>query len=649
MKIIDIEADSLHPSKIWCVVTLDVNTGEEYVWRYDSGLPLRLDLDDCYIGHNILGFDLPALRDVLRINLARTKCIDTLVCSRTINFQVKGGHSLAAWGERLGENKTEFSEWSHYDDPEAERGRMDRCVSYCRQDVRTNHKLWTFLEPHIRSDRWKKALRLEHDTANICRDLHDNGFTFDVERTRELRKELDQDVSVLLEQLQKAFPARAYPIREINPKLTKAGTLSRVDFRWAGGDDLAEYSAGAPFTRIGWEEFNPGSPQQVVRVLNEAGWNPIEKTDGYKDTEKEYRDYRRRPKRQQDPEYLRALEVSLEKYEEVGWKISEENLATLPETAPEACKVLIKHRMLSKRLQTVDEWLSCYNQTTGRIHGNFNGIGTWTHRKSHSDPNQGNVPSVDSKYHNSELKAIAKYTGKAMRSLFTVPRGRRLVGVDADGIQLRVLAHYMDDAEFTEALINGVKYDDAPERSTDVHTLNALKLGLSYLDRPRAKTFIYAWLLGAGNYKVAKILGLDARGAGDAVQSFIEGYPGLEKLKTEVIPADARRGFFVGFDGRLIKSDEYHMLAGYLQAGESVIMKEAARIWHDQLRRDGIEYLQVNDVHDEWQTEVPDDDAIVEHVIKVQAASITRAGENFGLRCPFVGSGKFGYNWCDTH
>lgn len=649
MKVLDIETDGLRPTVLDVVITLDTDTEEWYVWRYDEHRPLSLDRRDVYIGHNVLGYDLPNLNRLTGIDLDRNKCIDTLVCSRTINFQVKDGHSLDAWGSRLNQPKGEFKEWARYDDPDLERDRMDRCVAYCRQDVWVTYQLWKFLEPHVRSDRWRQALRLEHDTANLCRDLQDNGFKFDIDGAIKLEERLEHEVGLLVTELQKAFPPRAYPIREINPKLTKAGTLSRVDFRWAGDDDLSEYSQGAPFTRIGWREFNAGSPQQVVEVLNAAGWNPIEKTDGYRDTEKELMEYKRRPKRQRDPEYLRSLEEAIKRYETTGWKISEENLATLPEDAPDACRILIKHRMLSKRLQTVREWRGVYNEETGRIHGNFNGIGTWTHRKSHSDPNQGNVPSTDSKYHNAELKAIAADTGKIMRSLFTVPDGRRLVGVDADGIQLRVLAHYMDDAEFTEALINGVKYDNAPERSTDVHTLNALKLGLTYLDRPRAKTFIYAWLLGAGDYKVGKILGLDLDGARRAVQSFIEGYPGLEHLKKKVIPADAERGYFVGFDGRLIKSDEYHMLAGYLQAGESILMKKAATFWHADLTRDGIDYKQVNDVHDEWQTEIDDDDELAKYVIQVQSDSIRRAGEYFALRCPFKGDGKSGYNWYQTH
>ena len=643
MKVIDIEANSLKPTQIWCVCWIDVDTGVEHVWRYDKDKDNPALAPGVYIGHNLINYDVPALNSLMGLRIDVQHCIDTLVCSRLFNQQVSDGHSLRAWGIRLGEKKSDFTEWLPYHDPDLERDRMDRCVQYCLQDCRTTLKLYRFLQKYISSPQWKRSLRIEHDAAILCRELHDNGFNFEFERARKLRSELSDVVSSLSESLQRAFRPRSEFVREISPRCTKFGTLSRTDFRWATDGDLSAYSEGAKFSLFRYVEFNPASPKQVIDRLNEAGWKPFEKTDGYKDCEKEIRNLRGRI-----PEEFRD---KLEKYKIYGWKISEENLETLPEDAPEGCHLFVKHRMLNKRLQTLDEWLGAYDDRSGAIHGNFTHIGAWTHRMAHSDPNMGNAPSVDSKYHSKELKELAKLYGKAMRSLWTARRGKCIVGVDAEGIQLRVLAHYMNDRDFIEALISGKKNDDDPEQSTDVHSLNALKLGYNSKEagRPRAKTWIYAWLLGAGVGKSAKILGCSVSESTNRIRQFIEGYPGLQSLKMDVIPRDASRGYFEGFDGRLIRADEYHMLAGYLQAGEQCIMKRAVQIWKPELKRLQIDYKIVNFVHDEWQTEVPDDVRVAEKVASVQMDSIRQAGEDFELNCPLAGSRKIGYNWYETH
>jgi DNA polymerase-1 len=214
-----------------------------------------------------------------------------------------------------------------------------------------------------------------------------------------------------------------------------------------------------------------------------------------------------------------------------------------------------------------------------------------------------------------------------------------LVGVDAEGIQLRVLAHYMNDESFTFAVTSGNKDD-----GTDPHTLNKIAFGDPCRARADAKTFIYAWLLGAGVGKVAQILGCSGRDAKIAVEDFVAFYPGLKDLKEGLIPSDAGRGYFEGFDGRLVRivgedqsSKEHFCLAGYLQNGEVVTMKRAKQIWYPRLVSEGIPFKLVNFVHDEWQTEVPDR-ATAEYVATVQKESIRLAGEQLNLRCPMSGS-----------
>ena len=651
--ICDIEADSLTPTKIWVIVCKDVDTNEVSVFRRPDINPKPfLDYASqvtAWIGHNFLGYDLWAILDLVRGAWIDPKSvIDTLVVSRLLDFSNQGyGHGLADWGERLGYPKLHFNEWEAYDDPELEKDRLQRCETYCIGDVDANHALFRYQKPYLESERWKDALRLEHDMAVLCHDLHVNGFYFNYDEATKLHKEICDELQKLDTDLQSSFPPRAKLVREVNPKTTNAGALRLTDFRWIASEndqqrressvlagsllpngrvELSYYDADNPFSLISWEPFNPGSTTQIVDRLNESGWRPYEKTKGHIQAE-----------RDGDIERLKKFSLT-------GWSVSENNLATLPEDAPEAARKLVHRLLIDARRSTLEEWFKAFSASTNRIHGRFNHIGAWTGRMSHSQPNMANAPSSNSKYQNPELKDLAKLYGTQMRSLWTVPKGYALVGVDAESIQLRILAHYMDDSDFTTAIVSGKK-----EYGTDAHTLNQHKLGTHICkSRDVAKTFIYAWLLGAGIPKISNILGCSLGEAKEGVSSFISSYPGLKFLKEDLIPYDASRGYFDGLDGRAVMcSSEHLMLAGYLQNGESIVMKKANILWAKQLRAENIPFVQVNFVHDEWQTQTLTEYA--ERVAEIQRDSIRIVGEELKLNCPLAGSSNIGLNWNETH
>jgi DNA polymerase-1 len=254
-----------------------------------------------------------------------------------------------------------------------------------------------------------------------------------------------------------------------------------------------------------------------------------------------------------------------------------------------------------------------------------------------------NIPSKDSKYHDPELKELASYWGEKMRSVWQAEPGKVVVGVDASGIQLRVLAHYMNDEDFSTALVQGQSED-----GTDVHSLNRDKLGLGPDDRPRAKTFIYAWLLGAGTPKISSILNLVAKAAKAAVEKFINGYPGLKALKEGRIKKDAHRGFFQAIDGRYIAQEQERLiLAGYLQSGEACVMKHSLMRWYEKLTEMGLPFLVVNFVHDEWVTETPPEHA--KKVKALQIEAIEETGKKLGFNIELTGAGDIGNNWYEVH
>lgn len=334
-------------------------------------------------------------------------------------------------------------------------------------------------------------------------------------------------------------------------------------------------------------------------------------------------------------------------YARYGWTCNEDNLNTLPYTADPAAKKLAQWLTLQGRRTSVVEWLGV-QQPDGKIHGNFWPTGAWTQRMSHSSPNSANIFAVfpDDQTPRTPIEHIKSRYDSRLRACWEVPPDDWLVGTDADGIQLRILAHYMESEVYMKAILEGDK-----ALGTDIHNVNKDALGPICKSRDDAKTFIYAWLLGASIPKVSSILGCNTTDASKAVSNFLSSLPELKRLKEVQIPRDAKRGFFVGLDGRRVKcTSEHLMLAGYLQAGEAVVMKHANVLWRKVLDTEGrVQYKQVNFVHDEWQTQVLGSRTDAEYVGKTQAQAITDVGKDLGILCPLSGSYNLGKNWKETH
>jgi DNA polymerase-1 len=453
-----------------------------------------------------------------------------------------------------------------------------------------------------------------------------NGISFNYNEATRLLKEIQDQVYSLEEELRTAFPPKPIPVCEIVPRLTQKGTLSIVNLKWLkdanGVLDLSPFNAEASFTRLEWETFNPSSSKQRIDRLWDAGWTPVEKTKGYINELKFGR----------DPEKLKKLA-------RYGWKTSEANLATLPQGAPEAAHKLAKYLLLSSRAKMIITWLGAYNFETRRLHPNINHIGSWTHRCNHNNPNGANIPS--------EFRRDGSPSpyGPEMRRLWTVPEGKLQIGTDASGIQARVFAHYLNSPDFIQACVTGTK-----ENEDDIHFLNWSIAKPYCVSRSVAKTFYYAWLLGAGLPKIAEIFGCTVEEAKLVDEAFQKAYPGYALLKQEVMPRDQKNGYFVGFDGRIVLIPEPRLLmAGYLQNGEACIMKRAAVIWNEKLQKERIPYKWINFVHDEFQTEVDNDLDLCHTIGVIQAQSIVQAGEELGLNCPQDGEYKIGRNWFETH
>jgi DNA polymerase I-like protein with 3'-5' exonuclease and polymerase domains len=277
--------------------------------------------------------------------------------------------------------------------------------------------------------------------------------------------------------------------------------------------------------------------------------------------------------------------------------------------------------MLQKRVAQVQSWVDAL-EIDGRVRGYVNTIGAVTGRMTHSKPNMAQVPASYSPY------------GKECRSLWTVPHGYRLVGCDASGLELRMLAHYMNDKRYTNEILTG-----------DIHTANQLSAGLD--TRDQAKTFIYAFLYGAGDEKIGSILG-GGSGIGRKVKrKFLDNTPALKSLRERVATA-SKRGYLIGLDGRRIHvRSEHSALNTLLQGAGAIVMKKALALLNNYAILKGIDYKFIGNIHDEMQTEVLDKDAKIFGEIAVKA--IQEAGKELNLNCPLDGEYKIGDSWNETH
>jgi len=628
----DIETDSLDATKIWCIVCqeVDPDTGKELndsepkVFRntdLDSFVSYSSDVTT-WIGHNFIGFDGPVLNRLIRTRINPRSIIDTFVVSKWLNFQKKGGHSLENWANRFPDvNKVAIAQFDNEDD-------IEKYVQRCIEDVKINTKVFQYIFRFLNDPQYYPSIRVELDIEIINKKMQEDGFYFNLPKAQEILQEVSSRLEALNAEIAEAFPSFFKPVKEIHPKATKAGELNKQDFRWEDETNLSQYSPGCPFTRIEEVAFNPASAKQRVDALNKAGWRPVERTDGYIKAKREGR-----------------LTKELEEY---GWKCNEENLSTLPEGAPYGAKVLAQWMVLEGKRRELTQWINNCSKRDQRIHGTVWGIGTWTHRMAHTSPNTGNIASATrTEGATTAVEEIkAQYNG-VLRSLWEASPSCYLVGTDAEGIQLRVLAHYIADVDpdYAHAIENGVKED-----KTDIHNVNMQKLGDACKTRDDAKTFIYAWILGAAPPKIASILDVSIDEAKDAMNLFLQSTPGLKYLKEEVIPADVTKGYFVGLDGRPVLCDSAHkMLAGYLQNGEAVVMKHANVKWRTDLKSEGIWFRQVNTVHDEWQTETRRVLEEAEYVGQVQSASIQWTGRELGVKCRLDGNYTVGNNWGESH
>ena len=415
------------------------------------------------------------------------------------------------------------------------------------------------------------SLRLEHDIRSIVSKQEKNGFYLDQQKAMELRAKLEDQAEDIEKNVHKTFP----PIKREEEFVPKVNNKTRG------------YEKGVPFTKVSYEEFNLASRKQIAERLMMLGWKPNKFTD------------------KNSP-------------------IVDEGVLSKITNIPEA-KLIAKYLLLKKRTSQISSWLDEVNNTTGRVHGRVLTLRCVSGRMSHNSPNMAQVPATYSPF------------GKECREVWTTdkPDTHVIFGTDASGLELRMLAHYIDTPDYTNEILNG-----------DIHTKNMNMAGLT--NRDQAKTFIYAFLFGAGAKKISTIVGSKDLTLGKKlIDKFLSELPRLKSFRSQVEEA-AQSGKVRGLDGRLFNVRSAHKAVNTIIQGAGAI---ACKVWLRNMMKHvykkGLDVKLIASIHDEYQFEVNKND--IQSMGEVVKLSIKETTEQLNLKCPLDAEFKTGSSWADTH
>jgi DNA polymerase I-like protein with 3'-5' exonuclease and polymerase domains len=338
-------------------------------------------------------------------------------------------------------------------------------------------------------------------------------------------------------------------------------------------------------TKTKYIPFNIGSRQQIADRLMDIGWKPKKHT------------------------------------EKGNVIVNEEVLDGI--NLPEAKKIS-RYLLLQKRIAQIKSWIDACDDTDGRVHGRVHTLKTITGRMAHHSPNMAQIPAVRSPY------------GKECRDCWTVenPYTHSIVGTDASGLELRCLAHLMNDTNFTEEVLNG-----------DIHTANMKMAGIS--DRDQAKTFIYAFMYGAGASKIGKIVGKGAKEGQELMNRFLSNMPSLKRVRDSVTNS-ATKGKIKGIDGRLLHVRSPHSALNTLLQGAGAVV---CKLWlinmNKRIQASGVDAKLVASIHDEYQYEVAKKD--VQKFGSITKDAMKDTEQQLQMKCPLDNEWKEGTTWAQTH
>lgn len=632
-------------ANLWCVVIRDVDTNEVTVLKSESGNTITKDmLQDALVGtteiiaHNGIKFDFISLKlfGVLDYTVGYlgqddtifgipVKITDTLIRSRLFNPDRYGGHSLDAWGKKLGEHKGNFHNFDSY---------SDEMVTYCIQDTNVTALIFKELEKeYVSYSGWKKPEKLENKLADLAVRRETYGFWFDKELAITClddligkMQELENNVNPLLP----PKPMNKTKLKQFTPpknQFKKDGSVSSVMEKFAEKhgakiqgnkfyykDDVFLLPLDEPIET--YEKASISDLDHVKMYLIDLGWQPSEfkVRDLTKDSKKQNLSYQKR---------VEALDRWLEqtftdeKYKEsrlnelgmgddrdtIRRKLLSKLQDDKPVRVPTSPMVRVGvEKELCPNLVKLGDKVSFANDFTLYL--------TYKHRKSsiaggdvedidfdEETPNTGFLamyrdvdkriptPAIEigastNRYRHIGVCNIARASsiyGKEMRSMFGCGDGMMQLGFDFSSLEARIQGHYIMNFEG-----EGLAEQLLASKPNDIHTLNAKKLGIA---RDQAKAISYMLMYGGSHHKAKKMLGIGESEAKNLVEDYWKAVQPLSDLKEAVTKVWQERGkkFVVGVDGRKIMTRSQHSLLNALFQSGGVICAKYTTVFIYQL------------------------------------------------------------------
>ena len=603
----DIETDGLDATKIHCLVAKNLETGTIYKFADESiryaniidGVRL-LENATLLVGHNIIGFDNVQIDKLYGTKLNSKRCHDTWIMSMTLRYKRTHKHGLKGWGEHINNSKIDFDNWEEY---------SKEMMRYCVQDVELNAKVYDKLLEEFRLINERnpliaKGLSVELDAAKFNARCRTDGWNFDIEKAKSSVKRMTIRMNEIEYEIEPQLGTRKIFIDKEpkTPKFKKNGEYTTTTIRMLReyfnkeimATDTHLMPAGETFQRFRVEDVTLGSMDLVKDWLITQGWVP----DEYQKKKVGFQWVTTGPK---------LTSTSLHKMGKIGEMIDD-------------------YYTLRNRRSVLSTWLECVRNN--RLHGNMWTIGTPTFRARHEVIV--NLPAVSAAW------------GKELREVFKADEGEVLVGADSSGNQLRGLCHYVNNTTFTKEVI----YGDQHQRNADVLRT----------DRNKAKTFLYAYLFGAGDAKLGQSLTgkLNAAKGKQARDDFAKSIKGLAELKRKLSYAwhnskhATGEGSFPAVDGRPIFCPAEHQTLNYLlQSMEGISCKAALSYAMSEVDRQGLRAKPRLFYHDELAfTSHPDD---ADKVGKILQDAFTEAPKWFGINCMNGGDYMKGKSYADIH
>ena len=655
--VFDIESDGLldEITKIHCIACKDIVSKEEVQFTPDSldGFAKYIDSVQCVIGHNVVSFDIPAIKKILGIDLSSKKIVDTLLLSKLLNPD-RPAHSLEYWGQQLGNYKGDFHDWSAF---------TQEMLEYCIQDVRVNEQIYNALKREAGKWDWSKAYALELKVAQIIQIQEEHGVKFDSDLATKYHAQLNDLMTEIENKVEPLLPPRRIPESKLRypPKkmFKKDGTPSALAHKYFG-DRLYTEGHDAWYVRYDdktvhvCEATKPLATHEPMTLANQDSLKEWLLSEGWLPTIYNYRKNKVTGRKEQtSPKFQDASKNLCPNLEKLGEKVEFIRDVTTWLSYRNRRNVILSNNgtgWLANRRLDNDQRLSASADTVGTNTGRF------AHRVV------ANVPRVSSLF------------GREMRSLFTVDKDCYMVGWDASALESRIEGHYTykyDGGEYASELLDG-----------DIHSKNAEAFGC---DRDTAKTVKYAVTYGAQAPKLGVTLGVPKAEGQRIYDEFWKSCSSLKTLRDNLTRYwnDHDRKYIKGLDGRKVMTRSEHSLINTLfQSGGIICMKQAMVLWDEWVKKEGLNASQVIHYHDEAQAEVhksqvqfkkfgsedeakafTDPDRIWSGIIhsgdnyyraysrpgELGVLSIREAGNHLGLNVELDAEYMVGKTWAETH